>query len=308
MKKNILVLILALAMVLTMAACGCKHETWNEANCTTPRTCAECGETEGEALGHVWTAATCEAPKTCETCGLTEGEPKAHDWQEATCIVPKMCSFCKLTEGDALGHDWQEATTEAPKTCAACGNTEGSRIVTDERFTTEANKHLFGKWVARLVAPADELGAVIGMELEGDLAMLYYVDFRNDGSMVVSVEVEDPDAFMQMMIDYTVEVTYQSLEQEGYTRSQADLEFKQVYGMTIPEYVEAEMAALDISFIFDMMKLNYVYYAKGEVLYLGMGWNSELQADKYRLEEGNLYLPMITGDDTPFTPYTEPVE
>ncbi len=51
------------------------HEhTWAEATCTQPRTCTECGETEGEPLEHEWTPATLEAPKTCVNCGATEGE------------------------------------------------------------------------------------------------------------------------------------------------------------------------------------------------------------------------------------------
>lgn len=306
MKKNIFVLILALAMVLTMAACGCKHETWNEANCTTPKTCAECGETEGEALGHVWAAATCDAPKTCETCGLTEGEPKGHDWQDATCVMPKMCVSCKLTEGEALGHTWQEATTEAPKTCEGCGLTEGERIVTDARFTTEDNKHLFGTWVARVVAPAEDLTAELGLALEGELAILYFVEFQNNGTMTLSIKPEDMEAFNQMVIAATVEESYAAMEAEGYSRTQADEAFQEVYGMTIPEYVESQLAGLDMSYIFDMMKINFVYYAKGEVIYLGMGWESEMEADKYRLEDGTLYLPVISDEETPFTPYVDP--
>ena len=52
------------------------HE-WVDANCTTPRTCSLCGETEGEALGHTWVEATCTTPRTCSTCGTTVGTVKA---------------------------------------------------------------------------------------------------------------------------------------------------------------------------------------------------------------------------------------
>ena len=74
MKKRICVLCLVLACLLVLTACGCKHETWNAADCLNPKTCAECGETEGEALGHAWVDADCLTPKTCSTCGETEGE------------------------------------------------------------------------------------------------------------------------------------------------------------------------------------------------------------------------------------------
>lgn len=44
------------------------------------RTCAECGETETQAIpaaGHKFAPATCFLPKTCSECGETEGEPLA---------------------------------------------------------------------------------------------------------------------------------------------------------------------------------------------------------------------------------------
>ena len=50
MKK---VAILILCMIMTIALVGCGHEhTWQEATCISPKTCSECGETEGGALGH----------------------------------------------------------------------------------------------------------------------------------------------------------------------------------------------------------------------------------------------------------------
>lgn len=43
---------------------GCHNHEWQEATCTTPKTCLTGGETEGEALGHTWAEATCTEPKT----------------------------------------------------------------------------------------------------------------------------------------------------------------------------------------------------------------------------------------------------
>ena len=96
MNKNInriFALVMALVMVFCMTACGgetasktteaptetvsvceANGHTWIDATCETPKTCAVCGETEGEALGHTWVDATYEAPKTCSVCGATEGE------------------------------------------------------------------------------------------------------------------------------------------------------------------------------------------------------------------------------------------
>ena len=64
-------------LISILTGCGCKHE-WKEANCTTPKTCSLCNETEGSPASHSWSNATCTAPKTCDTCGITEGELLPH--------------------------------------------------------------------------------------------------------------------------------------------------------------------------------------------------------------------------------------
>lgn len=106
-----------------------EHE-WLEATCTEPKTCASCGETEGEALGHDWDEATCIKRKTCRRCGETDGGYGAHNWMPATCTEPETCSLCGKHPllSVALGHDWQSATCTTPKTCSRCGETEGTPI------------------------------------------------------------------------------------------------------------------------------------------------------------------------------------
>ncbi len=125
MKKKMSVFVYAALLAAILTGCGCKHEDWNEATCQAPKTCAECGATEGEALEHDWTDASCSAPKTCKTCELTEGEPMEHVWVEATCKKPKHCENCDATEGEALEHQWQPADCETPKKCSVCYKTEG---------------------------------------------------------------------------------------------------------------------------------------------------------------------------------------
>ena len=49
--KKLISFALVLAIAFSMTACGCQHE-WQDANCTTPKTCAKCGATEGEAAAH----------------------------------------------------------------------------------------------------------------------------------------------------------------------------------------------------------------------------------------------------------------
>lgn len=54
---------------------SCEH-VWTPADCTTPKTCSECGETSGEPIDHDWNEATYDAPKTCNICGVTDGMAK----------------------------------------------------------------------------------------------------------------------------------------------------------------------------------------------------------------------------------------
>lgn len=158
MKRNLLILALALVLVFALALTGCEkdceHE-WKDATCDAPKTCKLCEATEGSPLGHSWKAATCAAPKTCENCGKVEGKtlehtwsdatcaaPKTctgcgatdgektteHTWTDATCAAPKTCSVCKITEGEALAHEWVEADCENAKTCSGCAATEGAPL------------------------------------------------------------------------------------------------------------------------------------------------------------------------------------
>jgi hypothetical protein len=67
--------ILAVAVILAGAALilGKHRHIWIEATCTSPKICAECGEVEGEPVGHNWMDATYYAPKTCAFCQKTQG-------------------------------------------------------------------------------------------------------------------------------------------------------------------------------------------------------------------------------------------
>ena len=77
---------------------------WEDADCTTPKTCDLCGETKGKALGHVWKDATCTEKKTCSVCAATEGETLSHtvgEWEtassdavKATEVKVKKCTVC----------------------------------------------------------------------------------------------------------------------------------------------------------------------------------------------------------------------
>lgn len=80
MKKWIC-LLLAAASLFALSACGHQH-TWQAASCTAPKTCAECGETEGEPLGHSPTQATYWAPSVCSVCGEQFAEKLVPDFEQ----------------------------------------------------------------------------------------------------------------------------------------------------------------------------------------------------------------------------------
>lgn len=136
MKKNILLLIASLLICTFLVACGHQH-TWLDATCQNPKTCVECGETEGVAANHIWKDATCQTPKTCTECGITEGVAADHTWNDATCEKPKTCTECGITEGTALAHNygqWGKKEKDSSgqwirsRSCTLCGNKQTEQI------------------------------------------------------------------------------------------------------------------------------------------------------------------------------------
>ena len=124
----------------------CIHE-WNDATCTTPKNCAICAITEGEALGHTWSDISCTSAKICSVCGETEGEPMGHKWVAATCTSPETCSQCQEQRGSIGEHKWNDATCITPKTCSVCGVSEG-----------DALGHIKGDWEISQEATGDHPG------------------------------------------------------------------------------------------------------------------------------------------------------
>ena len=149
----------------TCVACGHTYidditealgHSWQAATCTTPKTCSECGITEGEALEHIYgdyiitAAPTCTdfgtTQKTCSVCGHVETtpvEPLGHTKVidpavMATCTTSGLTkgAHCKVCDSilirqefiPKLGHDWVDATCTEPKTCSRCGETEGETL------------------------------------------------------------------------------------------------------------------------------------------------------------------------------------
>lgn len=53
---------------------------------------------------HQWRDATCVDSKVCEECGETEGEPLGHNWAPATELLPSRCYACGMVTGRSLGY------------------------------------------------------------------------------------------------------------------------------------------------------------------------------------------------------------
>ena len=279
MKKKLSIMILALCCLLVFTGC-CFHKEWYAANCTTPKTCVECGETEGEALGHTW--------------------------EEATCTTPKTCTACHLTEGEALGHVWADATTEAPKTCTTCAATEGERIITDERFTTASTIDLHGKWLAELSIPSE----MFGIEgFDGAMDLQVSIELGNDGTMYMGYTTVNGEAFTSALVDYTVQTVYDETAAMGASKEETDTAFMDEYGMTVQEYVEATFEEVDFAAIFEAMSITGVYYVDGGKLYTGISWDMELGASDFTLEGDTLTLAeglsVLSDEALTFTRVTE---
>ncbi len=125
------------------------------------RMCWECEHVEEqvtEPWGHDWVDADCETPKTCAVCMATEGDALGHAYaaevKEPTCTsggyTTYTCQTCEDTYQDnyvgALGHTVVVDAAVAA-TCTESGLTEGSHcsvceLVLKEQTTVSATGHL----------------------------------------------------------------------------------------------------------------------------------------------------------------------
>lgn len=118
----------------------CTHQ-WGEWSTTTnatcteagtqERKCAECGEPETstiDALGHDWNEATCSTPKTCKNCSATEGVSLGHtpNADDGDCTTAIACSVCgEVTTAANVSHTGGTATCEHKAECSVCGKEYG---------------------------------------------------------------------------------------------------------------------------------------------------------------------------------------
>ena len=101
----------------------CEH-VWVDANCTTPKTCSLCGETEGDALGHSYGEGEETVAPDCENAGELS----------YTCSV---CGDVKTEAIAANGHNYVDGA------CSVCGAEEPNVIEYTIDFTSTAQRVSF---------------------------------------------------------------------------------------------------------------------------------------------------------------------
>ena len=117
MRKTIAVLI-AITLLFTMPACtlGNDYPGTESASGTTDNNPA----TTDTVHTHIWEDATCTSPQKCAECGVTEGNALAHSWIDANCTTPKTCSACGETTGSSAPHNFANGK------CTICGKDDPS--------------------------------------------------------------------------------------------------------------------------------------------------------------------------------------
>ena len=116
------------------------NHSWKDATCTSPMTCGNCGETQGESLGHKYEAEvlkpTCTAggytTHTCRVCGDNYQDnflaPSGHSYDDGevttqpdcatTGVITFTCGSCgahKTEDVASVGHSWSNGN------CITCG-------------------------------------------------------------------------------------------------------------------------------------------------------------------------------------------
>ena len=114
----------------------CDHN-WNDATCTTPKTCSICGETEGEPLGHTY-------------------DDAEYNWEGTTLTVTLTCNKCedgtagKILTGSAEGTEVSstdgDCGTRSSVTYEATVTLNGTPYTDQHTIEGEYGTHSYGDW------------------------------------------------------------------------------------------------------------------------------------------------------------------
>ncbi len=156
-----------------------KDPTCTEAGLTAGEHCSRCdykvAQEAVNALGHKWNEATCTSAKTCSVCEATEGEALKHSYNagvvttEPSCTEKGIKTFTCTAEG--CGHSYTEeipaknhsygavvtepTCTERGYTTHTCANCKDSYVDT----YVDAKGHTYGEWVVDTPATEEAAGS-----------------------------------------------------------------------------------------------------------------------------------------------------
>lgn len=153
MKRNKVFFCSILCMgVIILSSCDKNMHHFIDATCTEPKRCIDCGQTEGEPLGHQISEWIIDIEGTCTTEGKQHKECircqkileeknielVEHTWKEADCYNPRTCVVCEITEGTSLEHQFSkwdviceptyDELGEKMRSCLNCGKKETEAI------------------------------------------------------------------------------------------------------------------------------------------------------------------------------------
>ena len=216
MRKKLMLTIMTGIVMAILTGCHINHD-WQEATCTTPRTCLKGGETEGDALGHTWIEATCITPKTCSVCGETEGDALEHTWIEADYENPKTCSICGTTEGEKLKPFDASAYTKAildnsykndstDFVSMNLGTAEEAFDIYEQGLDAEVDA-LLASTGSISYEQAQEFKQVFADILAGVKYTVGEAEMQDDNSYVVTITYEQMQIFGPAMEAYMAKVT-----------------------------------------------------------------------------------------------------
>ena len=176
MKKLIYLCVLLVAACTVLAACKkCDSHVYDDCADTE---CNECGETRDSM--HAWAEADCDTPKTCENCGKTEGAPLGHDYADADCVTARTCKICAATEGSALGHSYiteydDHFHFEKCERCDYVDEESKARHELDDEFTCECGAEFTAK-----IEPGAESSTITKLINDDGLLIREYVHMGSE--------------------------------------------------------------------------------------------------------------------------------
>ena len=98
---------------------------------------------------HEWQEATCTEPKICTDCGRLGGDPLGHSWGELSCDKDQVCTVCGELGSPAMGHSisWAidpDDVSHMHGECSVCGDEFSEQT----NWETMSASCIVGKWRA----------------------------------------------------------------------------------------------------------------------------------------------------------------